>query len=68
MWILKRCVANFHDVLESLPGIGTSHEANLLKTKVPHNWGLIAANVIKNIQKIDWTMVNSMWRFIKALK
>ena len=51
--ILGRYVANFHDILESLPGIITSYEVNLLKTEVRHNLRLIAANFIKNIQYID---------------
>ena len=62
MCILGRCVANFHDILESLPGIVTSYEVNLLKTKVRRNLRLIAANVMKNMQGIDWTMVISLWR------
>ena len=57
MCILGRWVANFRDILESLPGIVKSYEVNLLKTKVSHNLRLVAANVIKNMQEIDRTMM-----------
>ena len=46
-------MGNFHVIFESLPGIATSYEDNLLKTKVCNNLQLIAANVIKNIPVID---------------
>ena len=59
MCILGRWVANFHDIFESLPGIVTSYEGNLLKTKVRHNLRLTAADFLKNMQDIDWTIGDS---------
>ena len=59
MCTLGRGIVNFHDSFESLPGIITSYEVNLLKTKMLHNLRLIAANVIKNIQETDWTILEA---------
>ena len=59
-------MANFHDIFESLPGIVTTYEVNLLKTKVCNNLRLIGANVNKNIQEIDRAMVISVWLLTKA--
>ena len=61
-------MGNFHCIFESLPGIVTSYEDNLLKTKVCNNLRLTAENVIKNIQEIDWTLVKSLWQLTKACK
>jgi len=61
-------VGNFHVIFDSLPGIVTSYEDNLLKTKVCNNLRLIESNFIKNIQGIDWTMVNILWLLKKACK
>ena len=55
--ILGRGVASFHGICESLPGIVTSYECNMLNTKVCHNLRLNVANGNKNIREIDWTMV-----------
>ena len=54
MCILGRIVGRFHVTFESLPGIVTSYEDNLLKTKVCNNLRLIASNLVKNIQEIDY--------------
>ena len=56
MCILGRIVGNFRVICESLPGILTSYEDNLLKTKVCNNLRLIAANVIKiyTIDRLDY--------------
>ena len=59
-------MGNFHVIFELLPGIVTSYEDNLLKTKVCNNLRLVAANVIKNIQEVDWTMVISLRRLTKV--
>ena len=68
MCILKRGVGYFLVILESLPGVVTSHEDNLSKPKVCNNLRLVADNCIKNIQGIDWTMVKSLWRLTKVCK
>ena len=47
MCILGTNVDNFHVIFESLPGIVTSYQDNLLITKVCNNLQLIAANFIK---------------------
>ena len=52
-------MGNFHVICESLPGIVTSYKDNLSKKKRRNNLRLIAANVIKNIHGIDWTMVKT---------
>ena len=52
-------MGNLHVICESLPGIVTSYKGNLSKKKGCNNLRLIAANVIKDIQGIDWTMVKS---------
>ena len=65
---LRSGVGNFHVILESLPGIVTSHEGNLLKPEVCNNLRLVAENCIKNIQEIDLTMVKSMWRLTNVCK
>ena len=59
-------MANLHDIFESLPGIVTTYEVNLLKTKVCNNLRLIGANVNKNIHEIDWAMVISVWPLTKV--
>ena len=52
--VIGQCIS------ESLPGIMTSYNAHLLKTKVPHKSRLRSANCNKNIQEIGWTMVLSV--------
>ena len=54
-------MANFHYIFESVPGIVTPYEVNFLKTKMYNNILLIAANVNKNIQEIDWATVINLW-------
>ena len=57
MCVLGKAVGNFYVICESLPGIVTLYEDNLVKTKLCNNLRLIAANFIINIQEIDWTMM-----------
>ena len=54
-------MANLHYISESVPGIVTAYEVNFLKTKMYNNILLIAANVNKNIQEIDWATVINLW-------
>ena len=55
----------FHVICESLLWNITvmSYKDNLLKPKVCNNLQLIEANFIKNIYKIDWTMVKSNYQW-----
>jgi len=64
--VLGRFMGNSNIIFESLPGIVTSYQDNLLKPKVCNNLRLSAANFTNNIQVIDWAMMISLWWLIKA--
>ena len=59
-------MANFHDIFESLPGIVTTYEVNLLKTKVCNNLRLFGPNVNTNIHEIARAMLISVWPLTKV--